>query len=179
MTIYIALIRGINVGGHNKVPMAELRKAYEAIGLNRVQTYIQSGNVLFESEKSADTLRPMLEQAIAETFGISVTVAMRTAEQWERIVANCPYGKDGLLEGESIQVTILTESPSPKAIAALEANKGDGTDEYFVHGLEIYFLFRRSVLDSKLANSMNKLGNTATSRNMNTINKLAGLVGKM
>ncbi|WP_239618763.1 DUF1697 domain-containing protein [Cohnella mopanensis] len=177
MTIYIALIRGINVGGNNKVPMAELKKAYEAIGLNRVQTYIQSGNVLFESEESANMLRPKLEQAIEETFGINVTVALRSAEQWERIVANCPYGREALLEGASIQVTVLTEPPSPKAIAALEASKD--VDEYHIHGLEIYFLFRRSMLDSKLAKSLTKLGNTATSRNMNTMNKLAELAKKM
>ncbi|QMV43285.1 DUF1697 domain-containing protein [Cohnella cholangitidis] len=178
MTIYIALIRGINVGGKNKVPMAELRSAYEALGLNRVQTYIQSGNVLFESEESADALRPKLEQAIVDKFGIEATVAIRSAREWERIIADCPYGKEPLLEGENIQVTVLTEPPAPKALEAMEGSKG-GIDEFYVRGLEIYSLFRQSILDSKLAKSLVKLGTTATSRNMNTMNKLAELAKKM
>jgi uncharacterized protein (DUF1697 family) len=158
--------------------MAELRKAYESIGLERVQTYIQSGNVLFESVEGADTLRDKLEQAIVANFGISATVVLRTAEQWERIVANCPYAADELLEGESIQVTLLTEELSRKTIDMLEENQS-GIDEFYVNGVEIYFLFRQSVLDSKLARSLQKLGDIATSRNMNTINKLTDLVHSM
>jgi uncharacterized protein (DUF1697 family) len=77
MTIYIALIRGINVGGKNKVPMAELKRALEAISLGKVQTYIQSGNVLFESADEAESLRQRIEGEIHKVFGIAATVVLR------------------------------------------------------------------------------------------------------
>jgi len=178
MTIYIALIRGINVGGHNKVPMAELKTAYEEIGLNRVKTYIQSGNVLFESDEDAGELRPKLEKAIADRFGFAATVVVRTAEQWDRIVAACPFDPSALADKESIQIAALTEPPSGKALAALEAAKS-GRDDYVVRGTEIYFLFRPSLHDSKLAAGMQKLGTTATVRNINTAVKLSELAAAM
>ncbi|MCD9023557.1 DUF1697 domain-containing protein [Cohnella silvisoli] len=178
MTIYIALIRGINVGGKNKVPMAELKLSLQAIGLNNVQTYIQSGNVLFESEDGAEQLRGRIEQAIEASFGVTATVVLRTAEQLERIIEGCPYAADSLLEGESIQVSVLTEAPSQKAIDILSVSS-DEKDEYQISGEEIYFLFRQSVLDSKLAKNLAKLGSTVTSRNWNTIIKLGALVKAM
>jgi len=178
MTIYIALIRGINVGGHNKVPMAELRTAYEGIGLNRVKTYIQSGNVVFESEENAETLRPKLEKALADRFGLSANVVVRTAEQWERVLANCPFDASALKDKESIQIAALTEPPSRKAMDALEANRGE-SENYAVAGSDIYFLFRPSVLESKLAKCLPKLGDTATMRNWNTANRIAEMARDM
>jgi uncharacterized protein (DUF1697 family) len=178
MTIYIALIRGINVGGKNKVLMAELKRALDVIGLGRVQTYIQSGNVLFESAEGAELLRPRIEGEIQKAFSIATTVVLRTAEQLKQIIANCPYSASSLLEGESIQVSVLTEAPSQKAMDILTAN-GTDIDEYHIHGEEIYFLFRQSMLDSKLAKSLQKLGGTATSRNWNTIIKLDSLAHAM
>lgn len=178
MTIYVALIRGINVGGKNKVPMADLKSALSAIGLDKVQTYIQSGNVLFESKDEAETLRPRIEGEIHKAFGIPATVVLRTAEQLKRIIANCPYLASSLLDGESIQVSVLTEAISQKAVEILSSN-GTDIDEYHIHGEEIYFLFRQSVLDSKLAKSLQKLGETVTSRNWNTIIKLEALVHAM
>jgi uncharacterized protein (DUF1697 family) len=178
MTIYIALIRGINVGGKNKVPMAELKRALEAIGLGKVQTYIQSGNVLFESADEAESLRQRIEGEIHKVFGIAATVVLRTAEQLKRIIANCPYSASSLLEGESIQVSVLTEAPSQKAMDILSAH-GTDIDEYHIHGEEIYFLFRQSVLDSKLAKNLQRLGGSVTSRNWKTLVKLDTLVQEM
>jgi uncharacterized protein (DUF1697 family) len=178
MTIYIALIRGINVGGKNKVPMAVLKRALEAISLGKVQTYIQSGNVLFESADEAESLRQRIEGEIHKVFGIAATVVLRTAEQLKRIIANCPYSASSLLEGESIQVSVLTEAPSQKAMDVLSAN-GTDIDEYLIHGEEIYFLFRQSVLDSKLAKNLQRLGGSVTSRNWKTLVKLDTLVQEM
>ncbi|SCW51085.1 Uncharacterized conserved protein, DUF1697 family [Paenibacillus tianmuensis] len=174
MTIYIALLRGINVGGHNKIKMAELKRTLETMGLYRVQTYIQSGNVLFESEEIPETLRLRIEGEIRAVFGISITVVMRTAEELERIIADCPYADIPLAEGESIHVSLLTEAPPQKVIDLLSASERDN-DEYHIHGREIYFLFRQSILDSKLAKHLNKLGDMVTTRNWNTMNKLAAL----
>jgi uncharacterized protein (DUF1697 family) len=174
MAIYIALLRGINVGGKNKVPMAELKVSLQAIGLGKVQTYIQSGNVIFESEEGAEQLRERIEQVIRTSFSVASTVVLRTAEQLKRIIENCPYAADSLQEGESIHVSVLTEAPSQKAIDILAANNND-IDRYQINGEEIYFLFRQSVLDSNLAKNLQKLGGSATSRNWNTIIKLDAL----
>ncbi len=178
MAVYIALIRGINVGGHNKVPMAELRDAYEKIGLSQVKTYIQSGNVVFESEESAEQLRPLLEKAISDRFGISAAIAVRSAAEWTGMIANCPYDPQALRDKHSIHVAFLTEPLSAKALDILEASKED-CDEYAVAESEVYFLFRQSMLDSKLANSLQRIGRTMTLRNWNTVSKLADLSGSL
>ncbi|MFB6366107.1 DUF1697 domain-containing protein [Paenibacillus elgii] len=178
MTIYIALLRGINVGGHNKIKMAELKRTLETMGLHRVQTYIQSGNVLFESEESPETLRLRIEEEIRAVFGISITVVLRMAEELERIIADCPYAAISLAEGESIHISLLTEAPPQKVVDLLSASERDN-DEYYIHGREIYFLFRQSILDSRLAKHLNKLGDMVTTRNWNTMNKLAALAKAM
>lgn len=178
MTVYIALLRGINVSGHNKIKMADLKQTLEKTGFGRVQTYIQSGNVLFESEEGPEPLRRRIEDAIQSAFGLSITVVIRSAEELERIVRDCPYADLSLAEGESIHVTSLTEAPPQKTFDLMAACER-GNDEYTIHGREIYFLFRQSILDSKLAKQMQKLGDTSTTRNWNTINKLADLARAM
>lgn len=174
MTIYIAFLRGINVGGNKKISMAELKSALLGIGLGRVQTYIQSGNVVFESEEEAGALRDRIEQEIKTSFGMSVTVILRTSEQFNRLIANCPYEGEELTGKQSIQLTLLTEPPSQKSIDLLAAGER-GNDEYWINGEEVYFLFRQSILDSKPAVNLNKLGNLSTTRNWNTILKLADM----
>ncbi|MCP1122066.1 DUF1697 domain-containing protein [Bacillus sp. 3103sda1] len=178
MTIYIALLRGINVSGHNKIKMAELRHMLETMGLNRVQTYIQTGNVLFESAEDIESLRSRIENEIKTVFGISITVVLRTSMEFENIIEHCPYTDVPLAKGESVHVSILTEEPQPKVVELLSNSERDN-DEYYIHGREIYFLFHQSMLDSKLAKNLQKLGNTATTRNWNTINKLAALLKAM
>lgn len=171
MNIYIALLRGINVSGHNKIKMADLKSLFENMGFTHVKTYIQSGNVLFQSGDDPGALRQRIEEGIEKAFGISITVVIRTAAELERIIADCPYADIPLAQGESIHVSSLTEAP-PQKIIDLLANSERNHDEYHIHGREIYFLFRQSILDSKLAKNLQKLGNTATTRNWNTINKL-------
>ncbi|MGG2015706.1 DUF1697 domain-containing protein [Bacillus sp. S10(2024)] len=178
MVIYIALLRAINVSGHNKIKMAELRSTFETLGLSQVQTYIQTGNVLFKSDESKEQLRLRIEDAIRTNFGISVTVILRTADELERIIAECPYADVPLAEGESIHISILTEAPPQKIVDRLASSERNN-DEYHIDRRVIYFLFRQSILDSKLAKNMQSLGNTATTRNWNTINKVVALAKAM
>jgi uncharacterized protein (DUF1697 family) len=177
MTIYIALLRGINVGGNNMIKMSELKRTFETLGLNRVQTYIVSGNILFESEEGSESLRKRIEQEIKTVFGISLTAILRTAKELKQIIENCPYASDSLSEGERIQVSLLTETLSQKQIDIL-SDKND-IDEFHIHGQEIYFLYRQSILDSRLAKNLQKLGGVVTSRNWNTMNKLVVLTEAM
>ncbi|OXM85618.1 DUF1697 domain-containing protein [Paenibacillus rigui] len=174
MTVYIGLLRGINVGGNNKIKMAELKQTLEAIGLGRVQTYLQSGNVVFVSEELPDVLRGRIEEEIKRGFGISLTVVLRTAEEWEQLLAACPYDSEALKPGESIQISVLIEQP-PQEIGGILENGSGSTDEFQIRGREIYYLFRQSVLDSKLASNIQKLGDKITTRNWNTMSKLGAL----
>src|SRR3954471_17899006 len=98
MTIYIALLRGINVGKNNRIKMADLKNLLETMGLQKVKTYIQSGNVMFETNDEGSQLSQRLEDEISKTFGFPVPVILRTAEEYEQIIRDCPYSFDSLKE---------------------------------------------------------------------------------
>ncbi|MBA2938526.1 DUF1697 domain-containing protein [Paenibacillus sp. CGMCC 1.16610] len=184
MAIYIALLRGINVGGKNIIKMAELRKTLEQIGLLRVQTYIQSGNVLFESDADEESLRKLIENEIDRVFHISLAVILRTAEELNFIAANCPYTADEISEAESMSdaeslyVAFLPKEPSKESLARLEVFQ-TVDDQLRAKGREIYLLYRHSILKSKLANNLPKLDVPATVRNWKTLSKLVALANEM
>lgn len=114
MKIYIALIRGINVGGHHKLPMAELRKVLGNCGLNNVQTYIQSGNVVFESESTDHkVLEKTIANAITLNFGFEVPVIVKTPDAIAKILDNCPFS---LEEKERSYFILLNKVPEDKFI---------------------------------------------------------------
>ena len=178
MTGYIALLRGINVGGKNKIKMADLRGMLEEIGLSQVKTYIQSGNVFFESEQEVGILQQQLESEIEKVFGFSVKVIVRTAEEVVQILENCPFSEEEIseaeasAEGESLYVAFLQDFPSQEEMTRLGAFKSDN-EEYRVDGREIYLLFRQSIRNSRLANHLQKMTVPSTVRNWKTITKLA------
>ncbi|MCZ8517840.1 DUF1697 domain-containing protein [Paenibacillus filicis] len=180
MTIYIAFLRGINVGGHNKIKMAELKNIFQSIGCKRVQTYIQSGNVLFESAEDADTLRKRIEQETAKVFSFTLTVILRTSLELERIIENCPFTEAVLKEAEvstdveTFYVSILLEPPTQEGIKQVSAFQNEN-DEFRINGREVYLLLRDGVRNSKLANNLYKLNVPSTMRNWKTINKLNAL----
>ena len=180
MTTYIALLRGINVSGHNLIKMAELKRMFEALGFSRVQTFIQSGNVLFESAEEAAELRPRIEQAITATFGMTVPVVLRTAAQLEQVITACPFPADSLPEGETLYVALLMDEPNQEGIERLRASV-NGIDDFQVVGRELYMLYRQPIHKSKLTNNLSerKLGTIATTRNWQTINKLDALAKAM
>lgn len=178
VTIYIALLRGINVGGHKLIKMADLRQQLEMRGLEKVQTYIQSGNVLFESEEGAEQLSQQIEEQIRNAFHFSVPVILRTSTELYRIIENCPFSVDKLLEGESIHLSVLAELPSEEAINDLLKFQCD-VDEFQIKGKEIYLYFRQSIRNSKLAVHLQKLGVQSTLRNWKTINKLAAMAKEL
>lgn len=184
MTIYIALLRGINVGGHHKIKMADLRKMLEGMGLARVQTYIQSGNVLFESPESKEALRVKIEQGILETFGFSISVIVRTSSEIEGIIRNCPFSEASIRDAEeasefeSLYVAMLPEAPAAEVLENLKHYAND-KETFEAIGEEVYLLFKESVRNSKLAGQLSKLGAPVTMRNWKTMNKLAQLSIKM
>jgi len=180
MTIYIALLRGINVGGKNIIKMAELKRAFEIIGLSEVQTYIQSGNVLFKSNEVEGTLRKKIELEIETGFGFPVTVVLRSAAELEGIIGNLPFSNEEISqaesssEAESLYVSLLTHAPFQEKIELLNVYRSE-SDKYQILGREVFLLFSNSIRNSKLANNLQKLDVPATVRNWKTINKLAAL----
>jgi uncharacterized protein (DUF1697 family) len=177
LTTYIAFLRGINVGGQNKIKMTELKQLLETIGLKRVRTYIQSGNVVFESEEKPAQLSERIEDEIKNTFGIITLVILRTALELEEITKKCPFLEETFSEGESLSIAFLGESLSEEGENSLE-KFNHGIDEYFSEGKEIYLYLRQSIRNSKLAIQVQKLGIPVTIRNWNTTTKLVALSKK-
>lgn len=184
MTIYIALLRGINVGGKNIIKMANLKEAFESMGFCKVKTYIQSGNVLFKSNEEEGIVCKKIENQIEAVFGFSVTVVLRTAQDLKMIIENCPFSKEAISEAESsskvesLYVSLLTHAPSEEKMECLNAYRNEN-DDYRIKGREVFLLFRNSIRNSKLANNLHRLDIPYTVRNWKTINKLMVLAKDM
>lgn len=184
MTIYIALLRGINVGGRNKIKMAELKDMFQSMGFNAVQTYIQSGNVLFCSEDDPDVLRQRIEEEIEKVFSISLTIVLRTSSELDQIIENCPFSDairreaEASTEVETFYVSLLLESPALDGIEKLRRFVSP-TDEFRIQKREVYLLLREGVRNSPLANNLFQLNVPYTMRNWTTINKLNALAKAM
>ncbi|QHA93809.1 DUF1697 domain-containing protein [Bacillus sp. N1-1] len=181
MTNYIALLRGINVGGKNKIQMGKLRDALSNEGFQNVKTYIQSGNVLFESEEPGALLRKMMEGIIRKQFELKVPVVLRTAVEWKNIIENCPFRDEQILKaqetaiGESLYVAMLAEPLLPDDEKKLLTYASE-TEECEIRGREIYLLFHESIRNSKLAAFITRSSEYATVRNWKTINKMNSLL---
>jgi uncharacterized protein (DUF1697 family) len=180
MTTYVTLLRGINVGGKNKIKMADLKLMFESIGLCEVKTYIQSGNVLFKSNEIEEALSNKIEHKIESVFGISVEVILRTSKELGQIISNCPFSKEEVTEAEelseavSLYVALLKHNPLIENIEVLDAYRSE-SDKYYIVGRDIYLLFQNSIRNSKLANNLHKLNVSTTVRNWNTLSKLDAL----
>lgn len=176
MTIYIALLRGINVGGKNIIKMKDLKGLFEKFGFESVTTYIQSGNIVFQSDESTDVVQAKIEQGIEKVYRFSVPVVVRTGLEFSDMIRNCPYPTDSLPDGESVHLTLLQNEPSKESIEVLPK---PANEECTIHGKDIYLYLQKSFKDSKLAVHLHKLGVPATTRNWKTIQKLESLVKEM
>lgn len=165
MQKYIALLRGINVGGHRKVPMNDLKILLESLGFLNIKTYIQSGNVVFESEQDALTLEKKIESNLEKKWGFPVSVIIRDTVQWRQILS---HRKDA----GNLYYTFLKEMPSPENTDRLSTI--DFTPDTFeLYGQEVY-ISCENYGKTKLSNLFfeNKLKVQATTRNRNTLVKL-------
>lgn len=172
---YAALLRGVNLGGHNRVPMAGLRSAVEALGYNDVATYLQSGNVVFgTASKPEATLARTLERTIERTFRLDVTVLVRSAAQLARIQQDNPY-LARRRDPTTLHVTFLADRPSAAARRALP--DGEGPDELTVQGREAYLWCPKGYGRTKLTNAWfeRRLDVRATTRNWRTVVTLGEL----
>ncbi|OMD02238.1 MULTISPECIES: DUF1697 domain-containing protein [Paenibacillus] len=180
MTTYIALLRGINVGGNKIIKMLDLKAMFQALGFANVRTYIQSGNVVFESDEgSVSLLSGVIERQIHEVFGFEVSVIIRTLAEMENVIANDPFQLSEPEEFKRWYVTFLSAEPSAEALDKLRTYE-NGPDKVRFDGREMYILYEVSVSQSSLFKvPFDKiLGMPITARNWNTVNKLVA-IGKM
>ena len=166
--IHVALLRGINVGGRNKLPMKNLVSMFEGAGCAAVRSYIQSGNVIFEATPAlARTLPELIGGEISRQFGFDCPIILRTANELGRVVRSNPFPREDT-DDKSLCVAFLAAKPGKQRIAALDPQRSPG-DEYVVSGREIYLRLPNGAR-SKLTNAYfdSKLDTTSTFRNWKT-----------
>jgi uncharacterized protein (DUF1697 family) len=173
---YIALLRGINLGGHKKVSMADLRTLFAGLGAEEVATYLQSGNVVFKSSvASPHKLVEAIEEQITADLKLDVQVLLRTKPQLAKTLAANPFAKRRA-ETSKLHVTFLADKPARGRVDDLDAKAG-GRDEFRIVGREIYLRCPGGYGRTKLNNAFfeKRLGVAATTRNWKTVTKLAEL----
>lgn len=178
-TTYAALLRGINVGGNRKVPMAALRDVLAGLGHGDVATYLQSGNAVFTDTTGADesTLAAALGDAIKERFGFAVDCLVRDADYLQAVAEACPFPAASL-QGKQLHVTYFSERVGPERFAAID-QKSYLPEEFRLGDRALYLYAPDGLGRSKLADALSKprlyQGTVATSRNWNTVVKLVEL----
>lgn len=175
MNRYIAILRGINVGGKRKILMKDLKLMFEQMQCTNVSTYIQSGNVIFDTKEEVDNLKlaEEIEASIKQTFGFDVPVIVRKPKEMEAIIHQNPFHKEDI---DRLHVTFLSEEPTEEnqqKIASYDA----GADKFVINGKDVFIYCEGKYHQSKLTNNFfeKKLQVTATTRNWKTVLKLREL----
>jgi uncharacterized protein (DUF1697 family) len=179
MGTFVGLLRSINVGGRNRVPMADLRALVSSLGFDDVGTYLQSGNVVFTGSGSATAVARAIEDRIASGLGLEVPVIVRSKRQLEAIVRSPPFA-DLDVDPKTRHVTFLAAVAPPPAVQELEALADRfGTDQFVVTGREVFLYCPGGYGQTKLHNTYleRRLGVTATTRNWRTVTALAEMAG--
>jgi uncharacterized protein (DUF1697 family) len=174
--LYVALLRGINVGGKNKLPMKDLSAMFALAGCADVKTYIQSGNVVCKASAAvAEKLPAFITAAIKKSVGHDIPIVLRTAEELASAAHKNPFLAAGAAP-ETLHVMFLKDEPTHAAVAALDAACSPG-DEFIVRGKEIYLRLPNGVAKTKLSNAYfdRALGTTSTMRNWRTVLELVSM----
>ena len=172
MTTYIALLRGINVGGSRKIHMADLRELFVRAGCVEVTSYIQSGNVVFAHPgEAAGEVASLLEREIQSATGFDVPVVLRTVAELDAVVEANPYPG---VEPTKLHVVFLAEPPPPAAVSAFDA-ACFAPEEFAVVGREVYLHLPDGMGRAKLPPALPLIRGTGTARNWRTVLKLAEL----
>ena len=176
MPTYVALLRGVNVSGKNKVAMAELRDVVTRLGFQDVTTYIQSGNVLFKGRQVREpVLVARIQEGLREAFGLEVGVVIRTPGELRDVVSNNPFaGAEGGVA--KTHVVFLESAPSPEKVALLDPARSP-PDAFQVVGREVYLSCPHGMAKTKLTIDYfeRRLQTVATARNWNTVTTLLEL----
>jgi uncharacterized protein (DUF1697 family) len=174
---YVALLRGINVGGNNKLPMNDLVGMFERAGCTAVRHYIQSGNVVFEAKSAlASRIRDVIRADVEERLGLRVPLVLRTGREIAEVAKKHPLFKPGVAP-ESLHVMFLADLPGKKEGSRLDPARSP-PDSFALVGREIYLCCPSGMGRSKLTNAYfdGMLGTTSTARNWRTVLTLAEMV---
>jgi uncharacterized protein (DUF1697 family) len=177
MKTYVALLRGINVGGHNKVPMADLRDLLAKQGCADVRPLLQSGNLVFRSDARPMTqIERLLEAELHKRLALQIDFFVRTAEEWATLVARNPFPEEAERDPSHFVAVLFKEAPSAAKVKELTAAIM-GPEVVCVRGREAYIVYPEDIGHSRLTNALieRKLGTRATARNWNTVLKLNAL----
>jgi len=177
MPVYISLLRGVNVGGHNKIKMEELRLLYESLGLSSAQTHIQSGNIVFKAkERSEDQLTKRICAGVEKRFGFRPAIVLRTTPELRKVVAKNPFVDRKGIDPSKLLVTFLSSEPLPAERRKLLTLKIE-PEELRLDGRELFIYFPNGIARSKFSwSSVEKiLRVSGTARNWNTVQKLLAM----
>jgi uncharacterized protein (DUF1697 family) len=175
MTRLVALLRGINLGRTNRIPMAELRAMLEDMGHRQVRTHLQSGNVVLSSDDAPDDVASGIEAELRARFGTDVDVVVRTAGELADVVAANPLA-DVATDAAKYQVVFLSAPPDPEALRAIDPD-AVAPERFSARGREVYVWCPDGVRNSAVLKALGdrRVGATATARNWNTVTKLLAL----
>lgn len=167
MHTFVSMLRGINLGGKNRISMEELRTLYASLGFENPRTYVQSGNVVFGSTMKNSELVSVISRKIKKEMNIDLPVFVRSHAQISKIVASAPYSRK---DWPKMHVTFLSEEPKNVSDEAIDKFVGKG-EKYKLIGSEIYLFLPNGYGRTKLTNNLfeKKLHLTATTRNWNTV----------
>jgi uncharacterized protein (DUF1697 family) len=175
---YLALLRGINVGGKAKLPMKELASIFGEAGAAAVRTYIQSGNVIFEAAGEVETasIATRVTAAIAERYGYPGRIVLRSTDEMQAALAGNPFARAGA-DAEALHVYFLAEKPETTAVKGLDPERSPG-DSFAVWGREVYLHLPGGMARTKLTNAYfdGRLKTVSTARNWRTVGVLAGMM---
>jgi uncharacterized protein (DUF1697 family) len=181
MPVLVSLLRGVNVGGHRKVTMEDLRSIYESLGLTNVQTYINSGNVLFRtSVRDGKRLRKRIEDAIEIAHGFRSDVFLRTPDELRSVIARNPFAARPELDARKLTIHFLPEELSAEVRQRVLEIPAE-PEELHHQGRELYIYFPNGMGRPKLSMALveKTMKAAGTSRNWNTVRKLLELAEKL
>ena len=179
MPTYIAMLRGINVSGQKKIKMADLRSHLSNGGLSDVETYIQSGNIVFRSDHDPRVLEDTIHQIIEDHYGFDVPTMVRLLEEFQYVLSNNPLLKDPAKDHGRLYITFLDEVPSKEKVEALK-EFDYSPEEYVIKDRVVFFYSPHGYGKAKMSNNFfeDKLKVRATSRNWKTVSVLYEMATK-
>lgn len=178
--VFVALLRGINVSGRNKISMAKLRVTCAGIGCKDVRTYIQSGNVVFTSSLSAKALERRLEQTIERQFRLLIPVVMRSASSWRRYVKSNPFSDEAKREAKWVLLALSKRPPRSNAASEMQQRATQG-ERVLKRGDAMWIHYASGIGRSKLTPAVldRHVGSSVTARNWRTVLKLDEMMQEM
>jgi uncharacterized protein (DUF1697 family) len=174
MEKYIAFLRAINVSGHNIIKMVDLKVAFEEIGYQNIKTYIQSGNVVFETQLlDSAQIRQAIEKKLIQNFGNEIVTIIRTTTEMDEIVQNHPFSAEILASDKRIYVSFLADIPAQNLVDEVEKMSYE-SESFTLQGKNLYYWAEKGLKKELFSNNFieKKLKVSATTRNWNTVNKM-------